>query len=97
MGTGLHNFRNYSRHYYGPIRLREALGNSLNVPAIKTIQFTGRVAFFDLLRDVRVSSLTEHPDFYGDGLALGNGEVSLSRWSPEPCSGSHLVPECPQI
>jgi penicillin-binding protein 1C len=24
-----------------------------------------------------VSSLTQHPQFYGDGLALGNGEVSL--------------------
>jgi penicillin-binding protein 1C len=77
VGTGLHSFRNYSRHYYGPIRLRDALGNSLNVPAIKTIQYTGRVELFDLLRDVGVSSLTEHPDYYGDGLALGNGEVSL--------------------
>ncbi len=77
VGTGLHNFRNYSRHYYGPIRLREALGNSLNVPAIKAIQFTGRVELYDLLRDLGVSSLTEHPDFYGDGLALGNGELSL--------------------
>jgi penicillin-binding protein 1C len=77
VGNGLHNFRNYSRHYYGPIRLREALGNSLNVPAIKTVQFTGRVELFELLRKLGVSSLTEHPDFYGDGLALGNGELSL--------------------
>ncbi len=77
VGTGLHSFRNYSRHYYGPIRLREALGNSLNVPAIKTVQFTGRGELFELLRDLGVSSLTEHPDFYGDGLALGNGEITL--------------------
>jgi penicillin-binding protein 1C len=77
VGNGLHNFRNYSRHYYGPIRLREALGNSLNVPAIKTIQFTGRVELFDLLKKAGIQSLNEHPDFYGDGLALGNGEVSL--------------------
>ena len=77
VGTGLHNFRNYSRHYYGPIRLREALGNSLNVPAIKTVQFTGRVELLELLRRLGISSLTEHPDFYGDGLALGNGELSL--------------------
>ena len=77
VGSGLHNFRNYSRHYYGPIRLREALGNSLNVPAIKTVQFTGRVELFELLGKLGVSSLTEHPDFYGDGLALGNGELSL--------------------
>ena len=77
VGNGLHSFRNYSRHYYGPVRLREALGNSLNVPAIKTIQFTGRVDLFELLGELGVTSLREHPDFYGDGLALGNGEISL--------------------
>jgi penicillin-binding protein 1C len=77
VGNGLHSFRNYSRHYYGPIRLREALGNSLNVPAIKTVQFTGRVELYELLGKLGVTSLTEHPDYYGDGLALGNGELSL--------------------
>jgi penicillin-binding protein 1C len=77
VGNGLHNFRNYSRHYYGSVRLREALGNSLNVPAIKTVQFTGRTDLFELLGKLGVTSLTEHPDFYGDGLALGNGEISL--------------------
>jgi penicillin-binding protein 1C len=77
VGHGLHNFRNYSRHYYGPIRLREALGNSLNVPAIRAVQYSGRGALFELFRDLGIRSLTEHPDFYGDGLALGNGEITL--------------------
>jgi penicillin-binding protein 1C len=77
VGSGLHRFRNYSRHYYGPLRLREALGNSLNVPAIKTIQFTGRSDFLELLGRLGVRSLDQHPDYYGDGLALGNGEVTL--------------------
>jgi len=31
----------------------------------------------DRLHVLGVTSLTQHPDFYGDGLALGNGEVSL--------------------
>ena len=77
VGHGLHQFRNYSRHYYGPLRLREALGNSLNVPAIKAIRFTTRSDFQQRLRELGVESLEEHPDFYGDGLALGNGELSL--------------------
>ncbi len=77
VGNGLHNFRNYSRQYHGPVRIREALGNSLNVPAIKAIQFTGRSRFLDLLRELGVTSLSEHPDYYGDGLVLGNGEISL--------------------
>ena len=77
VGNGLHSFRNYSRRYYGPIRLREALGNSLNVPAIETIRFTGRGAFHERLRELGVESLRQHPDFYGDGLVLGNGELTL--------------------
>jgi penicillin-binding protein 1C len=77
VGHGLHRFRNYSRRYYGPIRLREALGNSLNVPAVRAVQYTGRGALLELFRKLGVRSLDEHPDFYGDGLALGNGEVTL--------------------
>jgi penicillin-binding protein 1C len=77
VGNGLHAFRNYSRHYYGPIRLREALGNSLNVPAIEAVRFTGRGELLERLHELGIESLHEHPDFYGDGLALGNGEITL--------------------
>ncbi len=77
VGGGLHTFHNYSHVHYGPIRLREALGNSLNIPAIRTLKFVGRERFLGRLRQLGVHSLTQHPDFYGDGLALGNGEISL--------------------
>jgi penicillin-binding protein 1C len=77
VGTGLHTYRNYSRVHYGEITLRESLGNSLNIPAIRTIQFTGKDHFLTLLRSAGFSSLTEPADFYGEGLALGNGEVTL--------------------
>ncbi len=74
---GQHTFHNYSHQHYGPLRLREALGNSLNIPAVKTLKFVGDDVFMERLHAVGISSLTRHPDFYGDGLALGNGEVSL--------------------
>ena len=77
VGAGQHTFHNYSHRQYGLLRLREALGNSLNIPAVKTLKFVGEEAFMDRLRQSGVSSLTQHPDYYGDGLALGNGEVSL--------------------
>ncbi|HEC85829.1 MAG: penicillin-binding protein 1C [Candidatus Parabeggiatoa sp. nov. 2] len=77
VGTGLHSFRNYSRHHYGPLRLRDALGNSLNIPAIRTIQFVGTDRFLARLRKLGLASLTAHPDYYGEGLALGNGGVTL--------------------
>lgn len=77
VGNGLHSIRNYSNSFYGPIRLREALGNSLNVPAIRTVGFVGRDKLLSRLRKLGFKSLSQHPDFYGDGLGLGNGEVSL--------------------
>jgi penicillin-binding protein 1C len=77
VGGGQHTFHNYSHRHYGVLRLREALGNSLNIPAVKTLKFVGEDAFLERLHLIGVSSLTQHPEFYGDGLALGNGEVSL--------------------
>ena len=76
-GSGLHNFHNYSRMYYGPIRLREALGNSLNTPAVRTIQFTGTERFLQRLHLLGIWSLSKSADYYGQGLALGDGELSL--------------------
>jgi len=76
-GSGLHSFHNYSRTYYGPLRLRVALGNSLNTPAVRTIQFTGTERFLQWLRLLGISGLSKSADFYGHGLALGDGEVSL--------------------
>jgi penicillin-binding protein 1C len=77
VGAGQHTFHNYSHRHYGPLRLREALGNSLNIPAVETLKFVGADVFMQRLHDLGISSLTQHPDVYGDGLALGNGEVSL--------------------
>ncbi len=77
VGRGLHAYHNYSRTHYGPIRVREALGNSLNIPAIRAIQFVGVESFLDCLHKLGIRSLQQHPDYYGDGLALGNGEITL--------------------
>jgi len=77
VGTGLHNYRNYSRHYYGPLRLRQALANSLNTPAVRTIQWVGPGQFLQRLHQLGMSSLTADTEFYGEGLALGNGAVTL--------------------
>ncbi|HXI47243.1 MAG TPA: transglycosylase domain-containing protein [Steroidobacteraceae bacterium] len=77
VGGGQHTFQNYSRRHYGLLRLREALGNSLNIPAVKALKFVGEDAFMARLHQMGITSLTQHPDFYGDGLALGNGEISL--------------------
>lgn len=77
VGDGLHPYRNYSRLSYGTVTVREALGNSLNVPAVHALQFVGGARFLALLRTLGMTGLSQHPDVYGDGIALGNGEVTL--------------------
>lgn len=77
VGRGVHAIRNYSREYYGPVTMREALGNSLNTPAIKTVKFVTPDALLDLMKRAQFSTLKENADFYGEGLALGSSEVTL--------------------
>ncbi len=77
IGTGFHNFRNYSNTHYGFITLREALGNSLNIPALLTIQYVGAGDYLGLLQKLGFQSLSQSSEIYDEGLALGNGEVTV--------------------
>lgn len=77
VGAGLHRFRNYSGKHYGVLTLREALGNSLNIPAILTVRHVGVDPFFEKLHQLGFESLTRDSTIYDEGLALGNGEVTL--------------------
>ena len=74
---GLHSYQNYSRRFYGDVALRDALGNSLNIPALKTLQHVGTEPYLRTLASLGFEGLTSHPDFYGDGIALGSGAVTL--------------------
>jgi penicillin-binding protein 1C len=77
VGQGLHHYQNYSRTFYGAVTLRQALGNSLNIPALKTLQYVGAKAYLHYLNSLGFKGLKDHLDVYGDGIAPGNGEVSL--------------------
>lgn len=77
VGAGLHSYQNYSRSFYGRVSLREALGNSLNIPALKALQFVGGADYLAMLHRLGFAGLNERPNVYGDGLALGNGAVTL--------------------
>lgn len=74
---GMHRFNNYSHMFYGKVTLRGALGNSLNIPAIHTIDYVGVSRYLSLLHRMGMTSLTQPADFYDEGLALGDGEVTL--------------------
>jgi len=69
--------QNYSKQFHGPVRLREALANSLNVPAVRVTAELGPDAVLTRLREFGFESLTADAEHYGVGLALGDGEVTL--------------------
>ncbi|MBI4351534.1 MAG: penicillin-binding protein 1C [Elusimicrobia bacterium] len=75
--AGGHAPLNYDKTYHGFVRLREALACSYNVPAVRLAVKTGLGAFLGKLKDFGFDSLDRPADFYGEGLALGNGEVTL--------------------
>ena len=67
----------YSETFQGPVRVRIALANSLNIPAVRVLEKVGVPAFLSHLQQLGFTHLKESPDYYGLGLALGSGEVSL--------------------
>ncbi|MGD2091055.1 MAG: transglycosylase domain-containing protein [Candidatus Aminicenantes bacterium] len=69
--------KNYSGHCSGPVLMREALGRSLNIPAIRIANAVGIKDLLERLRAVGFASLDRDANYYGLGLTLGNGEVSL--------------------
>jgi penicillin-binding protein 1C len=69
--------RNYSRSFRGPVTAKEALASSLNIPAIRLVRDLGLNDFLECLQTAGFHSLDKNADYYGLGLVLGNGEVSL--------------------
>lgn len=68
--------QNYSHRYFGPVRLREALGCSLNVPAVFVLsQLGARPTFYQLQK--WGFSFPQGLDEYGAGFVLGNADIRL--------------------
>ncbi len=76
---GLYSPKNYDGRFHGPVLLRDALANSLNVPAVYTASRVGPEQVLALLHRAGFSSLQDSAEHYGAALALGDGEVKLSE------------------
>ena len=74
---GSYSPKNYDRRLHGPVRAREALASSYNVPAVRVTDDVGLGNALGVLRRAGFDSLNAGAEHYGLGLALGNGEVSL--------------------
>lgn len=67
---------NYDNVFRGPVTLRNALAQSLNIPAVKVLYLAGIHDSLATAASMGITSLTT-PDRYGLTLVLGGGEVSL--------------------
>lgn len=67
---------NYDEKFRGPITLRSALAQSINIPAIKILYLTGIKNAIGLANAMGIESIND-PDRYGLTLVLGGGEVTL--------------------
>lgn len=76
---------NYDNLYRGPVSLRNALAQSINIPSVKVLYLAGLRDSLQTARDMGITSLTD-PDRYGLTLVLGGGEVS-----PLELTGAYAV------
>lgn len=67
---------NYDGLFRGPVTLREALAQSLNIPAVKLLYLTGLSNAVNLAQAMGLSTIND-PSRYGLSLVLGGGEISL--------------------
>jgi 1A family penicillin-binding protein len=74
--------KNYDDEFHGPLRLRPALGNSYNIPAVKALEYYGVCNFIANVQKVGMTALQDPgcqegglPRTHGLSLALGGGEV----------------------
>jgi penicillin-binding protein 1C len=67
---------NFSRQESGPVLVRQALGSSLNIPAVATLQAVGLDTELDFVARLGIEGLGD-PEQYGLSFALGGGSVPL--------------------
>jgi 1A family penicillin-binding protein len=67
---------NYDNKFRGPMTLRDAIAQSINIPSIKVLYLAGIADTLELAKSMGVTTLT-NPGRYGLTLVLGGGEVTL--------------------
>ena len=74
--NGCYSPTNYDNLFRGPMTMRNALAQSVNIPAIKTLYLAGMSDTLRFAKDLGVETLTDIGR-YGLTLVLGGGEVRL--------------------
>jgi 1A family penicillin-binding protein len=86
---------NYDGKFRGPMTLRDAIAQSINIPAIKILYLAGISKTLQLAKSMGISTLG-NPNQYGLTLVLGGGEVTLldmsSAYGTFATDGTHFAP-----
>ncbi len=87
--------RNYDGKFHGTITLRQALSNSLNVPAVKMLDAIGLDTGIAMAKNLGLSTL-DIPVHFGLSFALGSADVLLldmvSAFSVFARDGTYIAP-----
>ena len=74
--------KNFDDEFHGPVRIRPALGNSYNIPAVKAMEFVGVCEFISDVQAIGLTQLQDdgcaesgQPRDHGLSLSLGAGEI----------------------
>lgn len=67
---------NYDGKFHGVLSMRYALGNSINIPAVKMLKLNGIESMIATASAMGISTF-EDPRGYGLSLTLGGGEVTM--------------------
>ncbi|KKU02866.1 MAG: Penicillin-binding protein, 1A family [Microgenomates group bacterium GW2011_GWC1_47_20] len=67
---------NYDNQWHGPTQVRFALGNSFNIPAVKTLVLNGLENFVASSSAFGLTTFTDAKNF-GPSITLGGGEVTM--------------------
>ncbi|HVB14435.1 MAG TPA: transglycosylase domain-containing protein [Candidatus Dormibacteraeota bacterium] len=88
-GGGPYTVVDYEGHYAGVVQAQVALGNSLNVPAVRVELKTGIPNVLATARNMGVTTLTQPESDYGPSLTLGAYPVPL--WEMTQAGASYAT------
>jgi len=87
--------QNYDGKFRGPMTLRDAIAQSINVPSVKLLYLAGISNSLQLAKSMGISTLGDSNQ-YGLTLVLGGGEVNLlemsSAYGTFATDGTHYQP-----
>lgn len=68
--------QDFAQKYHGILSVRQSIGNSKNIPAVKMLSLIGVSNLLDTAHDLGITTLND-PSRYGVALTLGGGEVKM--------------------